>query len=211
MTGGTVAEQVTAQDHAQVFISAGNVGGPLLTKGNALVSVTGGAFAQYVQSLEHSTINLSGGTIAGDVVADDFSRIEIGGSVHILGSVDAREYAVLDITGGTIDGPQHGAHVFSPLAVAAAGNPAIYLYDNATLDFYGLDLTARLTDPNALGQFSAYVLTGTYADGTPVPNFTFYIDNSSAASYNLLPPVPEPATAALMLPALLLLRRRNRR
>jgi hypothetical protein len=91
----------------------------------------------------------------------------------------------------------------------------IFLYDDSTLEVDGLTFNADLLDPmNDNGMFSEYQLSGTFGDGSSIPDgLLLFVQNGTGASFQFVV-VPEPASGGLVIGALsaglLSLRRRGR-
>jgi len=212
--GGFVKELLTAEGASTVFMNGGQVGLSVFTKGTATVGIASGLIQGDITSQENSTVNFSGGRVDGSLFAHDSSTINLSGGT-ILGTVSSDGDATVNCSGGNVlAGSALGLAMLSRVSDAltdAPLGPAFVAYDNAKINFYGIDLVATLVDPDAGGIFSQYALTGFFADGTPINNVFFQIQNNSGATFQLLLPVPEPIAATLILPgALLFLIRRER-
>lgn len=216
LDGGAVDGATTVQAYGNLLVNSGSLHS-LQLSGNSHTTLAGGA-ATDTTSQDDATLTgspylvLHSGSIGGNLTASNFSSIDIesqAGLAAIGGTISLHDHSFLLVNGIPVNPDVVAASDILATPAALSSTP-IYLYDNTTLEIDGLNLSATLLDPNQDGQFSEYQLTGTLQDGTPpLSNILLYVQNGSAASYNLIN-LPEPsllAACGLTLP--LFLRRRK--
>jgi hypothetical protein len=208
---GSIGGSVTAGDNSKLSLGSDvSISSNLLAQSGSNVTVINAQIDGDLDASGNSTTTMDSGRIDGNVVVLNDATVNlIGGTIE--GSVQAHNSGIIDYSGGTIDGNQivgsavdlidAGSFESSPLDSI---NPdALIAYDNATIDFFGMNYSSTLLNSNDQGQFSEYEISGILSNGTP---FTTIVDlqNGSNASYDLLPPlsVPEP-TALLSITAAL--------
>ena len=211
LNGEQILGQVYATDssvvtlqNCSVTVSAGSTA--VQTVNNATANISGASTIQGDITLAGGTANISGGVVQGNLLSAggtvNFSGGLIVGAVTIAGGV-------FNYTGGLIgNSADPYTNVEKTSFELSALQPADTLTDSSLgisvqsgglLNIYGLDLTTMLVTKNYTGGFSEYALTGTLADGTQLTDDTFLVQNKSGSSFALLPPVPEPASAGLLL------------
>jgi hypothetical protein len=168
--------------------------------------LSGAALGGNVQGEDSSNITLGGVAIGFDVVAYNQAKITINGAA-IGESIKAYDNSTIVLNGVLVPHTQSSATSQPGQLTHLSGDsqlPAIYLYDNSSLEVDGINLSASLLDPNSSsGLFSEYQVSGSFADGTLISDdLLLYVANPSAsnpqgASFTLVA-VPEPSAIMLL-------------
>ncbi len=228
----TLAREFTGPSSPTVTIAAGADIPDAEIFNSSVVNVTGGTcgFVAY----DTSTVNIHGGstsfTLSEDAAvinmysghADDLEgqgqRINVyGGTIGTLvanvnTSFDGNTLGscIVDVFGGTFEAGANLTAFNDGILNLRGGliqSDFVRAADGATLNIFGTNLGANLINPNGANGYSIYTLSGMLADGSSIDGLQMRIRSST---FNLVN-VPAPGAAvALVLPSLLLARRRRR-
>ncbi|HEV2970513.1 MAG TPA: hypothetical protein VGY55_11025 [Pirellulales bacterium] len=218
--GTTISGNVVASNSSHVQLVGGNVGS-VTTYNSASAQLDGSQVKGDVSALNSSSIMLDNMFVTGNITAQQQSIITISESITYGGQIEAFGTSRIVLLGHLLPNNQPHALSFDgiegsgPSFLTPDGEPAfasIFLHDSSSLEFDGHSLSAALIDPmNGGGAYSEYAISGLFADGTPIPSgLDLFVANGSAASFQLVEAVPEPASASLMAVAALALLARRR-
>ncbi|HEV3415549.1 MAG TPA: PEP-CTERM sorting domain-containing protein [Pirellulales bacterium] len=216
----TISGNVVASNSSHVQLVGGTVGS-VTTYNSASAQLDGSQVKGDVSALNSSSIMLDNMFVTGNITAQQQSIITISDSITYGGQIEAFGTSRIVLLGHLLPNNQPHAVVFDgiegsgPGLLAPDGEPAfasIFLHDSSSLEFDGHSLSAALIDPlNGGGAYSEYEISGLFADGAPIPSgLDLFVANGSAASFQLVEAVPEPASVSLMAVAALALLARRR-
>lgn len=186
MYGGGIDGDLRPLDSSTVNVFGGNVDVDVDARGSSSLNVSGGLFEEKISARDQSVVTISGGVIQND---DGTSLwVRNSATVSILGGRFGRNLYVwdsgqLNLSGGTFSSGR------------------LTVQPEASVDVYGYDLL--LADN---------LLTGTWADGTPLSLPVWQDPGATVTLHN----IPEPGTLvglmglAVALPAACAWRRRRR-
>jgi hypothetical protein len=178
-----IVQNVETYVDGQAKLEVGTIGGDLTTRDDSVISMSGGTVVGNANAYDNSTIRLTGGTIDGFAAAHGHATIDYSGGT---------------ILGGVLPTPKPAlSEELTPWLTSAdpAPVPGLVAFDDGLINIYGTDLQATLIDSSYLGMFSLYELTGILTDGSTFGGQYFSVQNDTGATYQLLPPVPEPCLA----------------
>jgi hypothetical protein len=215
MSAGSIGGDLLVQDATTANLGGGSIGRNAALQSNSIFSMSGGNIAGNFSAAGFSVFNFSGGVIEGNASFSGLSQgFWSGGTIE--GDISLHDQSVLDWTGSAPAGGV-GTPVVTSAELTLLSNDSptgfsIYLYDGSSFEIDGTDLTDALLDPNSGGTFSEYQLFGNLQDGTALPDgLHLFVENGSAASFQLVNVVPEPASIGLLSGMLFLCGRPSRR
>jgi hypothetical protein len=221
MNGGTtISGNVVASNSSHVQLVGGTVGS-VTTYNASSAQLVGGQVKGDVSAQNSSSIMLDNMFVQGSITAQQQSIITISDSITYGGQIEAFGTSRIVLLGHLLPNNQPHAVIFDGIAgsgpglLTPDGEPvfaSIFLHDSSSLEFDGHSLSAALIDPlNGGGAYSEYEISGLFADGAPIPSgLDLFVANGSAASFQLVEAVPEPASVSLMAVAALALLARRR-
>ena len=163
------------------------------------VNMTGGR-VHTLRSANSSTVNVSGGSVH-SLEAWDTGMVNIWGSADVF-SLLAREYGVLNMSGGTVD--NLGALEFGTVNLSGGFvSDCLGTLDSGLINVFGYDLSKTSSG----GGYGYGFVSGEWTNGT-----IFSIDFSVAGAYSgtHLHEIPEPTTLAIIMSGVLFLRKWRR-
>jgi hypothetical protein len=153
ISGGTVGNRFAAENGSIVTISGGAVGNDFEANRGSEVDISGGSIGKRMLAIGH--VNISGGVIGDELHATSRSAVNISGG-GIGSRFLAHEGGIVNISGGTF-GSIFGAEEES--AVTLSGR-------NFRLNGELIPGLKFIGDTLAVEFSEAYVLSGTFTDGT---------------------------------------------
>ena len=206
-TGGSIDNNLQANNAATISMSDGSITGRLITADNSRASVSGGMIGYGLLADNDSLISVSAATI-GDVEAQDNGQITLAGGtvqqyLQASGSgtitnsgaaigqyVNAQVSGVINLRGGSV--AQYVQADDQSFINVYGGSVSGYFQVNSsgTINIYGSNL--MLTNPTSYTNGTQYTLTGFLQDGTPLNNTAITTANGAIVLHNVAA-TPSPA------------------
>jgi hypothetical protein len=172
VAGSSVSGTLEAVNSSTVNLKEGRIEGFLAAFNTSAIHLDSG-YVSNIQTFDSSSVEMSGGYI-GRLRALGNSAININGGI-VGAQLNAQESSVVNIRGGR----------FAFIHISSGTFGGLFVLDGATINLFGTDLKAVLTEPNFQGIFSQYTLSGHLLDGTDVTGLSVNVSTVSNAMFTV--------------------------
>jgi hypothetical protein len=176
------------------------IGGDAWVRDSSVFSMIGGSIQGDLRPSDSSTTNVFGGRVRVDVDARESSTLNIsGGDFDEI--INARDQSVVNISGGSVYHDEGASlQVFNSATVNISGGSfarTLYVWDSGQLNLSGGSFDGNLITVQSGASVDVYgynlqladhLLTGTWADGTPIDLSIWYDPAATITLHN----IPEP-------------------